>query len=105
LGATGKFPNEHSIIELGYQVKQAIPSFEIPSPYSDVLPLLDRYYELRYPAPSDVPGIAQGDWPVIKHIADLIEQHLPEQVRHSADTSSANKNNEAGVCRARRSES
>jgi len=101
LGATGQFPNEHSITKLGCQVKQAVPSFEIPSPYSDVFPLLDRYYELRYPAPSDMPGIAQGDWPVIKHIIDLIEQHLPEDARHSPNSDSASNKGERKIMRSR----
>jgi HEPN domain-containing protein len=91
LSATDEFPQEHSLLKLGCEVKKAIPSFEIAEPYSDVLPLLNRYYYLRYPAPSNVPGVTQGDWPVIKHIVDLIERHLPEQVRHSPDTSSADK--------------
>jgi HEPN domain-containing protein len=51
LGATGAFRDEQSILKLCCKVKHVVPSFKIPEPYSDVLPLLDRYYELRYPAP------------------------------------------------------
>ena len=83
LGATGSFPNEHSLLTLGCSVKRAIPEFALPSWYIDVLPLLDRYYDLRYPTPSTLPGIAQGDWPVIKEMATLMERYLPDAVIQS----------------------
>jgi HEPN domain-containing protein len=83
LGTTGAFPNEHSLLTLGCCVKRAIPEFGLPSFYLDVLPLLDRYYELRYPTPSKLPGVVQGDWPVIREVATVVEQYLPDEVRAS----------------------
>ena len=91
LGATRQFPNEHSLLKLGCSVKRAIPAFELPTLFVDVLPLLDRYYELRYPTPSKLPGIAQGDWPVIADVATLIEQYLPDAICESASQDASHK--------------
>ncbi len=85
LGATGEFPDKHSLLKLVESVKIALPGFTIPPPYPDVLPVLDRYYRLRYPDHS-LPGLSQGDWPVIKEIVDALEAHLPESIRRAAHT-------------------
>lgn len=91
LHLSGQFPGEHSLQNLYGKVQRVQPSFKIPNPYSDVLPLLDRYYELRYSAPSNLPGVAKGDWPVIAEVVRLIDEQLPAELRETVDSSSAKR--------------
>jgi HEPN domain-containing protein len=83
LNETGSFPKEHRLSELYKDVRASSPENRLDVLLERILPLLDKLFHARYPTPVGAPTVAQGDWPVIQHIASEIESWLPKSIRNT----------------------
>lgn len=89
LHLTGQFTNSHNLIGLYETVQESDKSFQFEVFYLDSLRGFDLQHRLRYPHPSDTPGVCQGDLPVLQHLVSLIVERLPSELQAVSDSSEA----------------
>jgi HEPN domain-containing protein len=91
LEVNGGFPEEHSLKELWRMVQNEHPGLQLQQAHADVFPILDRYYQLRYPSPKTLPGISSGDWEIIKDIAEFIRAEFSPSLQEVGDSQRSTK--------------
>jgi HEPN domain-containing protein len=105
----GEFPEEHSLQELWRMVQAKRLGLQLQQAHADVFPILDRYYQLRYPSPKTLPGVSSGDWlpgvssgdwlpgvssgdwEIIKDIAEFIRAEFSPSLREVGDSQRSTK--------------
>jgi len=78
LHAQGKFPDEHSLTKLKAGVVATLPRYQLALP-EEIVRTFDRFKRLRYPSPSDPPGIGTSDWPALESAVEAIAGAAPPE--------------------------
>jgi HEPN domain-containing protein len=79
LNKCNEFPNKHSLVELSKWIERKSIRVNYATDHKDTISLLDGFYELRYPKPSNPIEIGDDDWRRIKNLFDFLILMLPEE--------------------------
>jgi HEPN domain-containing protein len=81
LNKCNEFPNEHSLDELSKLIGRQRVKLNYGTDRKDTISMLDGFYELRYPKPSNPIEIGDDDWGRIRNLFDLLILMLPEEIK------------------------
>ena len=76
-----EFPNEHSLVNLSNSIDRQSVKLNYETYHKDTINMLDRFYGLRYPKPSNPIEIGDEDWGRIKNLFEFLILILPEEIR------------------------
>jgi HEPN domain-containing protein len=62
LNKCNEFPNEHSLVELSKSIERQSVKLNYGTDHKDTISMLEGFYELRYPKPSNPIEIGDDDW-------------------------------------------
>ena len=77
LDLEGQFPGTHDIEELYGRTVTLDSDFRLDHPSESVLEALNKYQNLRYPQPRNMPGVAAGDREALSRLVDQIKARMP----------------------------
>jgi HEPN domain-containing protein len=75
------FPDKHSLGELSKSIERQSVKLNYGTDQKDTISMLDGFYELRYPKPSNPIEIGDDDWERIKNLFDFLILMLPEEIK------------------------
>jgi HEPN domain-containing protein len=76
----GQFPLTHNLEKLYHRIVDLDASIKLDNPNESILAALNKYYNLRYPQPKNMPGIAQGDAAAVKYLVDQGKARIPDSL-------------------------
>lgn len=77
LDLEGQFPGTHDIEELYRRAVTLDADFRLDHPSESVLEALNKYQNLRYPRPGNMPGVAAGDREAVNRLVEQIKARMP----------------------------
>lgn len=78
LDLESQFPGIHNLEELYRHVTTRDSGFKLDYPSESVLEALNKYQNLRYPQPKNMPGVAAGDREAVRRLVDQIKARMPD---------------------------
>jgi HEPN domain-containing protein len=78
LDLEGQFPGTHDIEELYGRTVTHDSGFRLDHPSESVLEALNKYRNLRYPQPRNMPGVAAGDREAVNRLVHQIKARMPD---------------------------
>jgi HEPN domain-containing protein len=81
LNKCNEFPNEHSLVELSKLIERQSVKLNYGTDHKNTISMLDGFYELRYPKPSNPIEIGDDGWGRIKSLLHFLILMLPEEIK------------------------
>lgn len=80
LNKCNQFPNEHSLVKLSKRIEGQSLKLNYGTDNEHTISMLDGFYKLRYPKPSNPIEIGDGDWGRIEDLFHFLILILPKEI-------------------------
>jgi hypothetical protein len=85
LQVTGSFRDDHDLFAILDQLRGVLPGFRLGDAEMKTLRLVNDFYHLRYPHPTEMPRVGTLDMEAVKTLSLALRNALPPEVGKAID--------------------